>query len=586
MWQARGRQVVGKHVTTLLDIAFARAVDTLLARFSAPEWQGCRLEAWVFEDLATRREAGLALGAAGVSATLHSAYKPLVHAYLEGGLAPGAIALPCHSAALAQRFALEAYPLLGLEPGRWQLVPGSAPLDYVMADGMTVFAPNRIGLDAHGGETLNSCGWLRVWRDDVLVLDGAMETEFQQCLDAVMATVRRHDWPATMPFFETLHVEVRTGGSCRKLDLGHECMDTSEALHEELYFGLIEQFQVLAGLERGNRNLQPGQIVPEIRPGTGATRLRVRLVSGLAEVAAGGDVTIETAARALDEAQIVRAMGELEGEVFAATSVQGRPVPGVHRSGVLPGMVVTAGQHANETSGVVGLLRAAPALFARRDAEVALVALENPDGYVLHRRLCAVHPRQMHHAARYTALGDDLGARLVAPFFEADARREAIARTSAVLHISLHGYPAQEWTRPLSGYVPSGFESWTLPCGFFLILRHHPGRRAQGLAFLELLTAALAQDPDLVAMNRAQMSLRDAHAGSADDALVLHDIACRLSEDTRSAAPFTLITEYPDETIVGDAFCQAHTVQRDTVLQAAALVWAGVLGGRDRGADA
>ena len=569
-------------VTTLLDVEFPRAVDTLTARFSAPEWRGCRLEAWVFEDAATRREVALTLGAAGVNATLRSAYKPLVHACLEEGLAPGPIALPCHPAASARRFALEAYPLLGLEPGRWTLVSGSAALDYVLADGSAVFAPNRLGRDAHGGETLNSCGWLRVWRDGALLLDGAMETEFEQCLEAVMAVVRLHDWPVSMPFFEALHVEVQTGGICRPLDLGHECMDTSEALHEELYFGLIEQFQVLAGLPPGNRNLQPGQIVPEIRPGPDATRVRVRLVPRLADVAPSGDVAIETAMRALDEGQIDRALGALEGESFAAVSVQGRPVRGVHRRGDLPGLVVTAGQHANETSGVVGLLRAAPALLARADAEVALVALENPDGYALHRRLCATHPRQMHHAARYTALGDDLGARVVAPFHEADARRAAIARTSAVLHISLHGYPAQEWTPPLSGYVPSGFESWTLPCGFFLILRHHLGRRAQGLAFLELLTAALARNPDLVAMNSAQMSLRDAHAGPAEDALVLHDIACRLSEDTRSAAPFTLITEYPDETIVGDAFCRAHGVQRDTVLEAAALVWAGVLGSRDR----
>ena len=571
-------------VTTLLDVAFPRAVDTLVARFSEPGWQGCRLEAWVFEDAATRQEVALKLASAGVQATLRSAYKPLVHASLEGGLPQGPIALPCHPAATARRFALEAYPLLGLEPGRWRLVPGVVKLDYVLSDGSTVFAPNRMGQDAHGGDTLNCCGWLRVWRDGAMVLDGPMETEFEQCLAAVMAVVRRYEWPPSMPFFETLHVEVETGGICCPLALGHECLDTSEALHEELYFGLIEQFQALAGLPRGDRTLQPGQIVPEIRPGTGATRVRVRLIPQLPAVAALGDVPIETAERALDEGQIDRAINRLAGERFAARSVLGRSVHGLHRRGVLPGLVVTAGQHANETSGVVGLLRAAPELLAQADANVALVALENPDGYALHRRLCATHPRHMHHAARYTALGDDLGARTQAPFYEAEARREAIARSSAVLHISLHGYPAQEWTRPLSGYVPLGFESWTLPCGFFLILRHHPGRRAQGLAFLERLTASLAENPDLVALNRAQMALRDAHAGpEAEDVIVLHDIACRLSEDLRSAAPFTLITEYPDETIVGGAFSRAHGVQRDTVLRAATLVWAGALEDNNRG---
>lgn len=143
--------------------------------------------------------------------------------------------------------------------------------------------------------------------------------------------------------------------------------------------------------------------------------------------------------------------------------------------------------------------------------------------------------------------------------------------------MSLHGYPAQEWLRPLSGYVPADFANWTLPCGFFLILRHHPGRAAAGMAFLERLTAALARDAALVAMNRAQLALRAAHGG-ADDALILNDIPCRVNDSTRSTVPFTLITEYPDETIVGDAFVQAHTVQRMTVLAAAQLVWAGMLG--------
>eukprot|EP01037_Dinobryon_pediforme_P013325 gene13325-13439_t len=532
------------EAATLLEAVFPRAVDALVARFADAHWQGCRLEAWLFEDAAVREAAEAALARVGVSARIRSAYKPLVHAFLEDGLPDGRIELPCHAAAAANRFALEAYPLLGLQPGKWELCAGSAPLDHVLADGSKVFAPNCIGRDARGVERLNCCGWLRVWRDGALVIDARLETEFEQCLAAVMQAVDGHRWGAAMPYFQTLHIEVETGGISRRLGLGHECLDTREALHEELYFGLIERFQVLAGLAPGDRTLQPGQIVPEVRPGDGATKVRVRLVAGLDDVPDGGDEVVDTARWALDAAQIGRVLEGWAGERFAARSVRGRVVAGVHRAGSLPGLVVTAGQHANETSGVVGLLRAAPGLFARADADVALVPLENPDGYAVHRRLCATHPFHMHHAARYTALGDDLGVRTAAPYHEADARRDAIARTKAVLHISLHGYPAQEWTRPLSGYVPPGFESWTLPCGYFLILRHHPGRRAEGVAFLERLTEALAGNAELMAMNRAQMDLRAAHGGADQDtALLLNGISCRLSEDTRSAAPFTLITE-------------------------------------------
>ena len=57
----------------------------------------------------------------------------------------------------------------------------------------------------------------------------------------------------------------------------------------------------------------------------------------------------------------------------------------------------------------------------------ALIALENPDGYALHRELRAHAPEHMHHAARYTALGDDVEFREQAPFFEREARHQALA---------------------------------------------------------------------------------------------------------------------------------------------------------------
>ncbi len=74
------------------------------------------------------------------------------------------------------------------------------------------------------------------------------------------------------------------------------------------------------------------------------------------------------------------------------------------------GLVLSAGQHANETSGVVGVLRAAASLKAR-GVKFALFPQENPDGYALHRALRLHNPRHMHHAARFSALGDDIAYR-------------------------------------------------------------------------------------------------------------------------------------------------------------------------------
>lgn len=560
----------------LLEARFARTLEALVARFAGPQWQGVLLEAWVFEDADARCDARDRLAAQGITARVRSAYKPLLHAWLEDGLPPGPIRLPAHPQAAARRFALEAYPLAALMPVAPDFIPGERPLDYVLADRTRVFAPNRVVPDAHGEDALCCCGWLRVWKDDVAVIDEWLPTEFEAVQQAVMAAVRGHDWRAAGPFFPVLHIEVETGGICRPLELGHECIDTQEALQEDLYFGVLELFQARAGLARGDRRLQPGQIVPEIRRRTGDTRLRIAVVPRLADAAPLGPMSVDTAARALDPGQIAAVFAALPGTHFKARSVQGREVAGLYSAGERPGLVVTAGQHANETSGVVGLLRAAAPLLSESGARIGLVALENPDGYALHRRLCATHPHQMHHAARYTALGDDLEARQAPPFYEDAARREAIELTGARLHLSLHGYPAQEWTRPLAGYVPQGFADWTLPCGFFLIMRHHPGLAGPAHGFLEALTAEIARDPVLVGMNRAQLALRRAHGGGGD-ALVLNDIACRVSESTRSPVPYTLISEYPDETITGPDFVQAHTVQCRTVLAAARLLWAGML---------
>src|SRR3546814_15204122 len=100
----------------------------------------------------------------------------------------------------------------------------------------------------------------------------------------------------------------------------------------------------------------------------------------------------------------------------------------------------------------------------------------------------------MHHAARYTALGDDLEYREHAPWFERAARNHAFEISNAQLHLNLHGYPAHEWTRPCSGYLPRGFEMWSLPKGFFLIIRYRESWRATALALLDHFTRNLRSE--------------------------------------------------------------------------------------------
>lgn len=557
-------------MTQLLRVAIPRALTQLVERFSARP--ATRVEAWLFEAETARRAAERTLAKAGVRAHFQSAYKPLVHFFLEdydtSRVHRIEIQTPAHHAA---RFRLEAYPLAGLlAPVEVSFSEGSDPSHYVVViDGQAkrVLAPN----DARH----NPCGWLRVWDGDTLTEDAPLKTEHESAYEAVLDAVARHPWPKRTPLFDELRIAVATTGIERPLDCGLELVSTFDALHEDLYYGVLEWFQQRAGLPAGDRTLQPGQIVPEIVSIDGDTRVEVTLVKAVRDdPPADTRYQLDTLAHPLTPADVETELTKLAGVRFGTSSFQGRPVGGVYVSGDLPGLAITAGQHANESSGIVGALRAAHALSGIPHAHYAVVPLENPDGAALHHRLRSTHPTHIAHAARYTAQGDDLEARTAPPFGEKTARLEAIERTSAQLHLSLHGYPAHEWTRPRAGYVPNGSEQWTIPKGFFLILRHHPGR--DGTPFLHALTAELSKSDELTEFNARQAALWNAHVGELPFPAI-NGIPCMIYEDTRSNVPFTLVTEFPDETIFGAPFELAHTTQMRTVIAAAKLYWSGLL---------
>jgi hypothetical protein len=518
-----------------------------------------------------------------------------VHFFLEeidtANLTAVTIRYPVHAQALPGRFLLEAYPLAAMLPGcTLEFLPGNDDLHYALAlthkDGSQsqalVWAPNRVHTDLQGVTLLSPTGWLRVTPvagSPAQQIDVAVTTDYEQLFVQILQTIDAHPWPAQEPYFERLDIRVDMPGIEQPLPLEHECISTFEALHEDIYFSLLEVFQRRSGRPAQDRRLQPGQIVPDVRMSQDASRLRIAHNSFdtaaqdlAASVLAPADGPLEDLGTAPTPARIATEMARLGGQRFKATSRQGRNVAGLYRAGAEAAVLISGGQHANETSGVVGALRAAKALHANIDAHFALIALENPDGYALHRELRVQHAHHMHHAARYSALGDDIeyrepGSRL----YEREARQHALAVSGAQLHVNLHGYPAHEWTRPLSGYVPRGFELWTVPKGFFLILRHHPGWQTEAQGLLESVAEALAKVPGLVDYNARQMELYERHAGVLPFD-VLHGMAYTVSEVARPGAPVTLITEFPDETVDGDAFRFAHTVQMEAAL-AATQAW-------------
>ncbi len=573
-------------MAVLFDRTFARSLGEWEAELSAQDRRGATVEAWLFEDEAARRAAEARLAVLDVHARFRSAYKPLVHFFLEeaelDGLAEVRVRYPVHSCAPPNRFTLEAYPLAGML-GDAALVfeAGDATLWYDVelryADQRStqhrVFAPNRLHVDHAGATCLSPTGWIRVrmaGEHRPVVIDERRATDYESVFEAAIDAVANHDWGQQEPYFERLLLRADIGGIERELGCGEELLSTFEALHEDWYFSLLEFFQRHSGRPLGDRGLQPGQIVPDVRRALGdRCRLQVSMepFAGPEPEAGPACVQLVEADAPLSAGCIAQAMQQLHGQPFQALSREGRQVLGLYHAGPGPAVLISGGQHANETSGVVGALRAAQTLQRRGDAHFAVIALENPDGYALHRALCEVHPRHMHHAARYSALGDDIAYRERAPMLERAAREQAIHLSGAQLHINLHGYPAHEWTRPLTGYIPRGFELWTIPKGFFLVLRHHPGWQDEAQRLLARVTARLASVPGLIEFNARQLAWFRAHSG-ADGFETVHGIPVQVTESAKEPTPLSLITEFPDETVYGDAFRFAHDAQTAAVLAA------------------
>ncbi|UBB18659.1 M14 family zinc carboxypeptidase [Comamonas odontotermitis] len=571
---------------------------------------------WCFEGVQARRAAEQQLAAQGIRARIRSSYKPLVHALLEevqmDGLRAVELHYPVHADAANNRFLLEAYPLAAMlshiDLKMQANTHGSGDDHYSLHlhyrggrhQQMHVFAPNRRFETAHGGHGITPCGWERSQDSQgAFMHDAPLSTDYELAYQQAMQCIRQQPWPAGEPYFGRLHIHMELPGFEQPITGTGEVMSTPEAMHEELYFSLLEHFQHLSGRPAGDRRLQPGQMVPDIRMATGSDPLALQHISvriesqalplpeplGQRAAAFAGAEAAAQAAAALEQAPSLAQIAELTqplfdtyGTAWQGRSVQGRTIAATYKKGSNHAVLLSGGQHANEISGTHGALRGALALAARPDSHFAYIPVENPDGYALHEWYRSYAPEQMHHAARYTALGDDLEYRDSAPWYESAVRRDALAGSGAQLHLSLHGYPAHEWTRPLTGYIPQGFDLWTVPKGFFLILRYHDGWEDAAVALAEQVALALTQVPGLAAYNARQLHHYQQHSGLQPFTL-RHGTPCTISAHAASPAPVTLITEFPDQTVIGDDFRLAHTAQQAAVL-AAYAAWQEIMQNR------
>ncbi len=250
-----------------------------------------------------------------------------------------------------------------------------------------------------------------------------------------------------------------------------------------------------------------------------------------------------------------------------------------------PSVLISARQHANEpTSTPANFLWLQHQLDSPlfRCFNFIFHPLENPDGAKLYSALRQMVSHHMHHAARYTSLGSDIestpaiNGSLIA---ERQLHEEAKQRWSPLIHLNNHGYPAHEWTRPHSGYVPAHFEDWSLPFGYLAILIAEPKvepllyQSQQQIVKRLAATGLVPYTHAQVKRNlryRSKTDLPFTFAGDLPFLLRARSNQEKIPTFNAGKTWLTLISEVPDESVDGELWHScvlAHQQMNQAVLE-------------------
>ncbi|MDX1648016.1 MAG: M14 family metallopeptidase, partial [Longimicrobiales bacterium] len=140
-------------------------------------------------------------------------------------------------------------------------------------------------------------GWLTATRDGSVIADERIQTDPEAFWDYFQETVLPAMYDHVMevhdglprggrddaPFFGELVVELEMSEPDYRLGVDNEIHAPMDALHEEIYFGTIEFFDLLGRNSRGEGIDFPGRIIPIMRPKSDGSGARAQvLVTGFA----------------------------------------------------------------------------------------------------------------------------------------------------------------------------------------------------------------------------------------------------------------------------------------------------------------
>jgi hypothetical protein len=309
------------------------------------------------------------------------------------------------------------------------------------------------------------------------------------------------------PFFSRLHVEVEMSEEELRLGFDEERISSLEALHEDIYFDVLDYFEHLGEQRVGKGWNAPGGIHPFMHVLEGSTpsasievfgftlklidpvttsslsfsKEKPEPVSCVVIVEREGEKEYHTLMQ--DQwkgismpifTEEVEELADLPGVSLslAGISYEGRPIPAIelikptnashysaHKLSLYkPTILIETGHHANEVSSmpaVRNLIRYIanhPTLLDKMN--IVAIPYANPDGVALHQKMTIDNPEWKHHAARYNAVGLEYShVRFEQTIFgEADVIPTMIHRWLPDVIVDCHGIPSHEWIQPFAGF--------------------------------------------------------------------------------------------------------------------------------------
>ncbi|MGE5654883.1 MAG: M14 family metallopeptidase [Bacillota bacterium] len=268
---------------------------------------------------------------------------------------------------------------------------------------------------------------------------------------------------------------------------------------------------------------------------------------------------------------LTRSLGGRSVEMIELLSPIATIVSRAKLAAAKPTYLVIARHHANEVSSSNAALLLARQLAKGKRAvlagvNVVIIPMENPDGAALHSRLAAEAPDWKHHAARFSALGEDLAV----GYFQdqpPDPASMALTRAWQAWRPDVvgdnHGVPSHEWEQPFSGYVCPWFSTFWMPralyYGYFTYVDDPgwPEHRRMAEALRWEVSGRLAENTAIAELNAVWRDryLKYAHRPCPEKFLYDEEEFCQglltyCSGANRESKSVTAARRFPDQTVL------------------------------------